>query len=242
MTSKLLQELAHPVKLEILKDIKNEAESEETIAKKVNATLEETAVHLDKLQDVGLVDKKPDGSYFTSPLGQLTLAVLLDLDFVESHLEDFRKLDLSLVPTRFIERLGELKESERMEGAVHNLESVEKLFERADKRISAVANEVMLKVVPIVRDKVSKGADFRFVIDQTFSPPPEFKPSLPQLWRKVWKIPAAIVVTDKDAMVFFLNRELKVDYSIGFMSSEEGFIKWCEDLVDELWNHGEKVE
>lgn len=242
MPSKLLQELSHPVKLEIIKVIKDQPESEKSIAKKVNATVEETSVHLDRLHDVGLIDKKPDGKYFTGPLGQLTLAVLLDLAFVETHLKFFRELDLSLLPTRFIERLGELKESERTEGAVNNIESAEKLFGRAEKSISVVANEVMLNAVPIVRDKVSKGTDFRFIIDQTFSPPPNFKATLPHLCRKIWKIPVAIVATDNEGMVFFLNRELKVDYSVGFASSDISFLKWCEDLVDHLWAQGEKVE
>jgi predicted transcriptional regulator len=147
-----------------------------------------------------------------------------------------------LIPISFIERLGELKESKRIEGTVSNLKSAELLFGRAEKKISVIANEVMLDAVPVVREKVSQGADFRFIIDQTFKPPSDFHSTLPQLWRKVWKIPAAVVATDKEGMVFFLNRKLLVDYSVGFTSEEPAFIKWCEDLIDHLWNQGEQLQ
>ncbi|UCF09068.1 MAG: hypothetical protein JSW28_05125 [Thermoplasmata archaeon] len=242
MPSELVQILSHPVKLEILKVIKTQPEPVDRIAEKVDISVQETTIHLDSLHEVGLVDKESDGTYRSGPLGHLTLSILLDFDFVAAHFEYFRDLELSLLPLFFVERLGELKESERMEGAVNNLQYTERVFERAEKSIWVVANEVMLDAVPVVRDRISKGADFRFIIDQTFKPPAGFEITMPQFWRRIWKIPAATVVTDKEAVVFFLNRKLKVDYSIAFSSKEPTFMKWCTDLVDYLWNHGQKVE
>lgn len=242
MTAKLLQVLSHPVKLEILRVITDQLEPVETIAQKVDISAEETKVLLDSLQRAGLVDQGPNGSFRSSPFGQLLLSLLIDFDFVAAHSEDFRNLDLSLVPISFVERLGELKESERLEGTVNNLEQAERMVDQAEKSISVIANEVILDAVPVVREKISKGTDFRFIIDQTFKPPSEFKATQPQLWRQIWKIPAATVVTDKEAMIFFLGRDLKVDYSVAFMSKEPSFIKWCEDLVDHLWTQGQKIE
>jgi len=242
MTHRLLQVLSHPVKLEILKVITKEPEQVEDIAQKVDISVEETTVHLDGLYKAGLIDRESEGIYHAGPFGQLILSLLLDLDFVAANSEHFRDLDLSLLPMAFVERLGDLKESERMEGTVANIEYVEKLFGDAEKNISVIANEVILDAVPVVREKISKGADFRFVIDQTFKPPADFKPEVPELWRQVWKIPAAIAVTDKEAMVFFLDRKLKVDYSVGFISKDHAFMKWCEELVDSMWAQGQKVE
>lgn len=242
MSSKLLQVLSHPVKLEILRTITTKPEPIEIIAQKADISAEETKVHLDSLHGGGLVDKESNGTYRSSPYGQLILSLLIDFDFVAKYSDDFRDLDLSLIPISFVERLGELKESTRIEGTVSNLKSAELIFGRAEKKISVIANEVMLDAVPVVREKVSQGADFRFIIDQTFKPPSGFKATLPQLWRKVWKIPAAIVATDKEGMVFFLNRKLLVDYSVGFTSEEPSFIKWCEDLIDHLWNQGEQLQ
>jgi predicted transcriptional regulator len=242
MVSKLLQVLSHPVKLEILKVITTQPEPADKIAQKVDISVEETAIHLDRLHEAGLVDREPDGTHRAAPLGQLTLSLLIDLDFVAKHWKHFRDLDLTLLPISFVGRLGELKESERMEGTVNNLQYAERVFGRAEKSILVIANEVMLDAVPIVREKISQGTEFRFVIDQTFKPPPDFQATMPQLWRQVWKIPAATVVTDKEAMVFFLGRDLKVDYSVGFASKEPAFLKWCEDLVGHFWSEGDKLQ
>jgi predicted transcriptional regulator len=242
MASKLLQVLSHPVKLEILRTITTQPEPVENIAQKVDISAEETKVHLDSLHGAGLVDRESNGTFRSSPYGQLILSLLIDFNFVAQYSDDFRDLDLSLIPISFVERLGELKDSKRIEGTVSNLESAEQMFGRAEKKISVIANEVMLGAVPVVREKVSHGADFRFIIDQTFKPPSDFQATLPQLWRKIWKIPAAVVVTDKEGMVFFLNRKLDVDYSVGFTSEEPEFMKWCEDLIDHLWNQGDQLQ
>ncbi len=242
MTSKLLQVLSHPVKLEILRTITNQPEPVENIAPKVDISVEETNVHLDSLHGAGLVDKEPNGKFRLRPFGQLILSLLIDFHFVATYSEDFRNLDLSLLPISFVERLGELKESERMEGTVSNIQNAEKVFGRAENSISVIANEVMLNAVPIVLEKISQGADFRFIIDETFKPPDNYKASVPQLWRRIWKIPVATVVTDKEAVFFFLDRKLKVDYSVGFASTEPAFMKWCEDLVNHLWGQGDLVE
>ena len=55
---------------------------------------------------------------------------------------------------------------------------------------------------------------------------------------QVPRIPAATVVTEKEGMVCFLDRELMVDYTVAFTSDEPSLLKWCEDLVDSLWKEG----
>ncbi|MCJ2555593.1 MAG: hypothetical protein LN415_00565 [Candidatus Thermoplasmatota archaeon] len=112
------------------------------------------------------------------------------------------------------------------------------IFCRSEKRIWVIANEVMLDAVPVVREKVAEGADFKLVIDQTFKAPPSFEPSLPELWRQVPRIPVATAVTEKEGMVCFLDRELMVDYTVAFTSDEPPFLKRCENLVDNLWKEG----
>ncbi len=242
MTPKLYGVISHPTKLEILRSITINPEKIETIARKVDISPQETKIHLDNLKTAGLIDMESNNTYLSSPFGQLVLSLFISFDFVASQPEYFRNLNLSLVPLSFVERLGELKESQRIEGTVSNIQNAEELIARAEKKISVVANELILDSVPVVRDKISRGADFKFIHDHTFKPPNGFKITIPKLWRKVWKIPAAVVVTDNEAVVFFLNRNLAVDYSVGFTSTEPAFMKWCDDLVDHLWKQGEQLQ
>lgn len=234
----LLRELSHPARLEIIRTVAVDARRAEDIAEAVNATTEETSMHLNRLSKSGIIDKEPNGTYRAGPLGQVTLWLLPGLDFLAAHSEFFKDQELSLLPAQFVSRLGDLKGSERNDGAVNNIQLAERIFRRADERISVVADEVMLDAVPVIREKVSGGLNFRFVIDENFKSPPDFEPAYPELWRKVSKIPAAVVVTEKEGMVCFLDRELMVDYSVTFRSGEPPFLVWCVDLIEALWKEG----
>lgn len=234
----LLRELSHPARLEIVSTISVQAMSLESIAERVNTSVQEAALHIDRLSKTGLVDREADGMFRTAPMGQLALGLLPGLDFVAAHSEYFRDQELSLLPAPLIARLGGLKDSQRKDGTVSNVQLAERIFSRSEKRIWVIANEVMLDAVPVVREKIAEGADFRFVIDQTFKAPPSFEPSIPELWRQVPRIPAATVVTENEGLVCFLDRELMVDYTVAFTSTEPRFREWCEDLVESLWNQG----
>jgi predicted transcriptional regulator len=234
----LLRELSHPVRLDIMRGIAVQAKAVEALADQVNASVQETAMNLDRLGKIGLIEKNQDGMYRTAPLGQVVLWLLPAIDFLATHSDFFRDQELSLLPPQFVSRLGDLSGGERVDGAVSNIQHAERIFERAENRMWVVANEVMLDAVPVVREKISRGADFRFIIDQSFKAPPSFEPTRPELWRQVSKIPATVVVTEKEAMVCFLDRELMVDYSVAFRSDEPPFLMWCEDLIETLWKEG----
>jgi len=242
MTLKLIRELSHPVRLGILREITIQPKTLEKIAEQMGTSAEETSVHLDRLRGAGLVDKEPEGSYRAGPLGQLSLSLLPGLDFVATHADYFRDHELSLLPANLVARIGELTECERTEGSVINIQRAERIIRESKSRIWIVANEVMLDAVPVVRERISEGADFRFVIDQSLKAPDSFEPMMPHLWRQMPRIPAATAVTEKEAILFFPDRMLRLDTTIGFVSTESPFMKWCEDLVDSLWGQGHPLK
>ncbi len=241
MTSNPLLELAHPMRMKILRIIATDPGSAEEVAKKVDSSIEEAQTNLDRLRSFRFVEKDADGRYHASPLGHLALSTLADMEFVAKHAEYFKDHELSLLPQALISRLGELSESRRMEGSVSTIQRAERVIRRSEGRVWVVTNEVMLDVVPVIREKVAKGADFRIIIDQTFKPPESFEPALPELWRRIPKIPAMTVLTDREAMLFFPNRRLEPDASQAFASEDPQFMKWCEDLIDQLWKEGHKL-
>ncbi|MCK5290408.1 MAG: hypothetical protein KAR39_00115 [Thermoplasmata archaeon] len=242
MANNLLLELANPVRMNILRTIAVEPGSAEDIAQLLGTSIEETQVGLDRLRSFKFVQKGADGSYHASPLGHLALSTLADMDFISKHSEFFQDHELSLLPSNLVSRLGELAESTRMDGSVSNIQRVERVIRRSEGRVWAVTNEVMLDVVPVIREKISQGADFRIIIDQTFKPPESFEATIPELWRTVPKLPALTVVTGSEAMLFFPNEKLEPDTSKAFASEDPQFMKWCEDLVNHLWNVGHKLK
>jgi predicted transcriptional regulator len=242
MTNNLLLELANPIRMKILRAIAAEPGPVEIIAQKVSASVEETRVNVERLCNFKFVDKEGDGRYRASSLGHLALTTLADMEFVSEHSDFFQNHELSLLPSNLISRLGELAESKRMDGSVSNIQRAERVIKRSEGRVWAVTNEVMLDVVPVIREKITQGTDFRIIIDQTFKPPESFEATIPELWRIIPKIPAMTVVTGVEAMLFFPNEKLEPDTSKAFASEDPQFMKWCEDLVNHLWNEGHKLK
>jgi predicted transcriptional regulator len=242
MTNNLLLELANPVRMKILRIIAAEPGTAESIAQQVGTSVEETKVNIDRLSNFKFVEVGGDGRYRASPLGHLALTTLADMEFVSEHSDFFQDHELSLLPSNLISRLGELADSRRMDGSVSNIQRAERVIRRSEGRVWVVTNEVMLDVVPVIREKIEQGTDFRIIIDQTFKPPESFEATIPDLWRTVPKIPAMTVVTAEEAMLFFPNEKLEPDTSKAFASDDLNFMKWCEDLVNHLWNEGHKLK
>jgi predicted transcriptional regulator len=242
MANNLLLELANPVRMKILRTIAIQPGTVESVAQEVGASVEETRTSIDRLCNFKFLDRGADGNYRASPLGHLALSTLADMDFVAQHSDFFQDHELSLLPSDLVSRLGELAESKRTDGSVTNIQRAERVIRRSEGRVWAVTNEVMLDVVPVIREKISQGADFRIIIDQTFKPPESFEATIPELWRTVAKIPAMTVVTGSEAMLFFPNNKLEVDTSKAFASDDPQFMKWCEDLVEYLWNEGHRLK
>ncbi len=242
MKSNPLLELAHPVRMRILRAIAVEPSTVERTAEKIGSTIEETRMNLERLANFRFVDKDANGKYHAAPLGHLALSTLADMDFVAQHSDYFQEHELSLLPQELVSRLGELAESERLEGSVSNIQRVERVVERSKGRVWVVTNEVLMDAVPIVREKISKGMDFRIIIDQTFKPPESFQPAIPDKWRQIPRIPAATVLTGNEAMLFFPNRKLDLDTAHAFASEDPQFMKWCEDLVHYLWGEGHGIK
>ncbi len=242
MTAKLFRELSHPARLDILRAISMTPKTMEKIAEQIGASVEETSMHVDRLQSTGFIDLMTEAGYRASPLAQLTLTLLPSLDLVAANSDYFKEHELSLIPPKFVLRLGELIECEVAKGTVTNIQNAEKVVRGAEKNIAAMADEVMMDAVPVIREKLTRGVQFRFIVDQGFAAPPSFNITKPELWRQISKIPCALLLTEKNAMVFFLDRKLKVDYSVGFGSISTPFLKWCQDLMDHMWSAGRSVK
>ena len=78
----LLRELSHPARLDIVRGAAVQAKPVEALADQVNASVQETAMNLDRLGKLGLIDKNPDGTYRTAPMGQVVLWLLPAIDFL----------------------------------------------------------------------------------------------------------------------------------------------------------------
>ena len=238
-TSELSFELSHPTRLGILRLLAERAERLSRIAEFVRANPSETSRHLDRLSAAGLVEKGSGGLYRTSPSGTLVLALLRGLDALAAQWDYFREHDLARLPDHLLARLGDLRRCERIRGTFaiihHGLETIR----RAETSLAFVANESFFDAVPVLEEKLRAGIRFRAVVERSFRFPPSVDRPDVRNWRAVPKIPAAVLITEKEAIVAFPDQKGGLDFSEGLAGTDLVFLRWCEDLLVSLWNQGE---
>jgi predicted transcriptional regulator len=246
---KLLFELSHPVRYEILHLLAVEPIRLTKIAEKVDANVPEISRHLDRLKEVGIVEKNLQGEYGPAPMGILVLNYLPGLEFLSKYAEFFQTHNLSLLPPHFISRMGELKYGELKEGAFTNINIAKNIIRGSKKRLLAASKEYLHEIVPDVNSKLDKGLYYRGVVDESFLDneldkisPREMANNIFKEVKVVQEIPAAGVVTESEAIMVFLGRDGKLDYSMCFYSPDEAFKGWCGDLFEHLWKEGRSLK
>ncbi len=238
-------ELSHPVRFEIFHLIADEPMRMTDIAKTVDANMPEVSRHLDRLQETGLIEKVVEGSYRASPMGHIILNCLPSLEFLASHKEFFLRHDLSSIPGPFLSRIGDLGRGEKKKGAMNNLNLAKKIIENAEERLIIVTHETMPEFDAAVLERTSKGVEYFGLCDyELFNSidmsemTPEVKELVLKTVRVVQAVPIAGVASEKEAVVTFLDRDGKLDYSVCFYSTDEDFRSWCLDFMNYMWRAG----
>lgn len=164
----LLFELSHPVRYEIMQTIAEKPQRLTKIGEKVDANNPEVSRHLDRLRKSSLVEKDKDGFYYMTSFGKIIMSILPFLSFVTSHPDYFLDHDLSLLPTSFKMRLGELESCDLIEGTTVNIYRLDQISRTSKARIYTVSNEYITKVTEEdfaeCDQLLTEGLDFRYIL------------------------------------------------------------------------------
>lgn len=92
--------------MSILLQLKNSEMKLSKLSQTLNLNITETSRHLQRLNEAGLVQKKPDNSFSLTQFGELTLLMTNNLGFISKHSDFFHEYDISGVPIEFVEKFG----------------------------------------------------------------------------------------------------------------------------------------
>ncbi len=210
------------------------------LAKNLDMTVTETFRHLQRLTDAKLVEKKVDGAYAITSLGNLAIGFLTGFNFVLKNADYFLEHDVSVLPYEFVNRLGELSAAIFCREPIAGFNGVRRMVFEAEKFIWTIAEQVDSSHIQPTTDKVSKGLEFKILMQQdlakSFSKVTEagvLKGS-----RYLKRIPVTLVINENEASLTFRNRGGLMDY-MGLHGSDEKFRKWCKDLFVYYWEKAE---
>lgn len=238
--SKVLFELASNRRASILFEVQKNSLKMQQIAKTLDMTVTETFRHLQRLTDAKLVEKKVDGTYAITSLGELASGYLTGFNFILKNADFFLEHDVSCLPYEFVDRLSELEKAEFCTGSIMAFNRMRKVLADSEKYFWTMAEQVDSTTKQPSEDKIAAGLDFRFIMQKELAR--SFVNSKSRVLvgsRYVERVPVACVISEKEASVVFRTRKGVLDY-MGLFGTDDKFRKWCRDLFLCYWETAER--
>ncbi len=211
------------------------------LATVLDMTTTETFRHLQRLSESKLVEKKADGSYFVTPLGELAMVFLSSFNFILQNGSYFLEHPVSCLPYEFVNRLGELSGGEFCGEALSTFNRARRIVFDAEEFIWVIAEQVDSSHVQATNEKVVKGLDFKFVMQKDLAKIVKITPEVEHLKERRYleRIPVSLMANEKEACVLLRRANGEMDY-LGFFGTHEKFRKWIQDLFKYYWERAER--
>ena len=241
---KLFFELASESRLGILRELQIENLKMQEIARRLNVTATEAFRQLQRLSEALLVQKQPEGTFAITAYGKLILHLSSSLDFVFRHKDYFSTHDIWRLPYQFVNRIGELSQTNLIMDTMEALNKGERIFMEAEQYAWGLVEhgsgpELM---VPLMNERIRKGVKLKMLIPESFLSTTAIAPAIarnPEV-RGLADIPAIIALTEKEAVICFRFIGGRTDYA-GFSGKDLLFLNWVKDLFLYYWDKGKRA-
>ncbi len=238
---RLFFEFASESRLGILRELKIRELKMQELARKLNLTVTEACRQLQRLSEARLVQKLPNGANAITVYAKLQIQLMSSMEFVFKNAEYFMDHDIFVLPYEFVNRLGELSEAEFCKEAVSGFNRVRKMVFESEKYIWTIAEQVDSSHIQPTTEKVAKGLDFKFIMQQ------ELAKSLAKARdadvlkgsKYLQRVPVVLVINENESTVVFRTNNGVFDY-MGMFGTDEKFHKWCKDLFTYYWERAER--
>ena len=245
-----LLELSSSKRLEIISIIKEEKSTVSQIAKKLNSTNQEIHRNLQRLEKQDFIEKGREGTYELTNYGKNILKQLKNISFLSKHKKYFKTHNIENIPTKFIQRIGQLEKSQSTKGFVKVHEKWNSIYEQAEKYICNILFEVSYEpsIIDTLIKKMNSGVRIQSIFYESAIVTSKRKQVLRKnnfekfikvklLERKMTKnVLAAVILNEKEAGISFPNNDGEIDLSIMLHSDDAEFHEWCHDYFNEQWN------
>lgn len=244
-------ELASEQRLNILVNLSEKKLNISKLASLLDTTKPEVHRNVNRLAKSGLIEKDSDGNFGLTTYGNAILVQIPSLSFVSENRQYFSTHTLGSLEPKFIQRLGALQDKKQVNGFVKVLEKWGKIHENAEEYICNILSEVPYSrdIIDVITSKLENKVKIRSVFSEKAIIPEERKKLFEEkgfqkyvisglIERRIKKdTSVGVLVTEKEAAVFFPNTSGGIDLSTMFFSSDPGFHDWCFDYFEWCWKN-----
>lgn len=222
------------------------------ISRELDLTVQETSRHLSRLSDKMLIRKNVEGFYNLTSYGEQILGLIPGFKFMSKYKEYFTKHNLSHIPRRFLNGIGNLSNSSSTEDVLVAFHNVENRIRNAEEYVWVLSDQVLMSSINLLIDAMKRGAQFKVIMPKNLTPPQDFKNFREQQsldnaigsqymeTRFADKVEVAIVMSEKEAGITFPTLEGRIDYGFGFITSDPLGHAYCKELFLYYWERASK--
>ena len=231
---RLFFELASESRLGILRELQTRNLKMQEIARRLDLTATEAVRQLKRLSEALLIQRQPEGSYAITQYGKLVLQLSSSLEFVFKHKEYFLTHDIWRLPYQFVNRLGELSQTNLRTDTMESINKAEQILGEAEQYVWGLGEGRFTEAMgTIANEQTRKGVEYKIL-----SPLPPAKLQNIEN-RTLSDVPAVFVLTEKEAVICFPLIGGRADYA-GFSGKDPIFLNWVKDLFLYHWDKGKR--
>ncbi len=252
----LLFELSNEYRCDILVLLSKEPLRVTEIAKHQGFTTQEISRNLARLNEVGLTYKDVEGFYHLSPLGELTITLLREFEFISKHKNYFINHRVNHLPPEFLKSLSEISGSHETKTLMDFLHYMDTLINESKEFVNLLVDQYPLMAIESMTNAIHRGVKIRIIESSETTSGPSmdlasledsetinrvgFLPHVEQ--RTMKRVDEFIILSESKCAIAFPTRDGKFDY-VGFVSSDEKSMRWCSGLFQYSWeNTGKGIE
>lgn len=246
--SDIFMELASHQRLEILDIILEHPEKASKIAKIIDATPQEVARNLDRLEKTGLITKNHDSNYQITSIGKIVYSNVPLVRFVINHKEYLESHSIQALGERFVSMLGMLSESKPIIGYVLVQEKIKSVYQNSTNYVYNMITEVSPELFEISLEKCNKGIKVQNIFSKKMISTEQRKELVKKdIYKKLIQnellqkrvkddLNVLININEKEALLCLPNSENRYDLSQALYSSDTKFHEWCLDFFNHTWS------
>ncbi len=248
-------ELANPSRNSMLFKLNKNQYKQSQLASELDISIQDSHRQLKRLTSSGFVQKNGKGFLSLTPFGKIIVSQLTSFIFLQKFKGYFMNHDTSNLPSKFLNRIGDLLSCELLEGTFKIAEKWEEMCNETKKHMNVISNGCPAKANEWDIASCKRGATIKIlngkntVMTKTdFQTIMNSKP-LQQLTkdglykrRLVNKVSIFMVSNENEATIQFEDLNGRIDPNFAFHGTSEKFMEWCSDFFEYRWKNSKEFD
>ena len=243
----IFMELAGEVRRAMLSRLNERSMKLSELARELDTTIQNAHSNINRLIDIGLVEKGSGGALSLTTYGRTIMKQLPTFQFLGEHKDYFQDHTFGNLPLKFERRIGDLNNCAVVRGVVAVFQRWKVMYQEAGEYINSIIPQVPVDLIEPLAEKINDGTKFSYILpEDAIVPKGTSEVTKKVSWRSllaegriermmVKKVLVATILTDKSAGVLFPNLKNETDMNVMFYSDDTVFHEWCQDYFRYMW-------